>query len=139
MVRIMTDALSPQNIITVLTASGMGAIIIEIIRAIRQRKKMGADYADVISSAAVRLLTSLEKRTEDLEAEVHKVTTERREIQDRYYNTERHMAGVAQELAACKRRCEDMAQILKDERLDRDALREEIATLRKQLDERDHS
>jgi peptidoglycan hydrolase CwlO-like protein len=59
-----------SSVLSLLTALGLGAIIVEAIRSVSQRKKMGADYADVISSSAVRLLAPLENRIKELEAQV---------------------------------------------------------------------
>jgi hypothetical protein len=53
-----------------LVGLGAGAILVEALRSFVQRKKMGADYADVISASAVRLLAPLEARIKDLESKV---------------------------------------------------------------------
>jgi hypothetical protein len=47
-----------------------GGALAETVRSFFLRKKMGADYADVISASAVRLLAPLEHRIEELEQEV---------------------------------------------------------------------
>jgi hypothetical protein len=74
----MTTAL----VLQLLTALGLGAVIVEAVRSFTQRKKMGADYADVISASAVRLLDPLENRIQDLEQQVIEAKTELGEAVD---------------------------------------------------------
>ena len=59
-----------------LLAVGVGGLLVELIRGLFQRKKMGADYADVISNSAVRLLKPLEERIAELEQQVRDARAE---------------------------------------------------------------
>lgn len=58
----------------ILVAIGAGGVVVEGIRALFTRRKMSADYADVISASAVRLIAPLEARIQDLEAQVLTLT-----------------------------------------------------------------
>ena len=59
-----------------LTTFGLGAVVLEIVRSAFQRRKMGADTAEVISRSALALLAPLEKRIEDLTHELEEARTE---------------------------------------------------------------
>jgi hypothetical protein len=59
-----------DRIIELLIALGLGGVAVEVVRSFFLKKKMGADYADVISASAVRLLVPLENRIHELEREV---------------------------------------------------------------------
>ena len=58
-----------EGIVDWLLAFGVGGVVIEALRAFVQRRKMGADYADVIASSAIKLLMPLEDRVKELEQE----------------------------------------------------------------------
>jgi molecular chaperone GrpE (heat shock protein) len=58
------------NLTQLLLAGGLGGLVIEAFRAVVQRKKMGADYAEVISQSAINLLNPLERRIKELESEL---------------------------------------------------------------------
>lgn len=59
-----------RDITEILLAAGVGGVLVETIRTYRQRKKLGADYADVIASSAIKLLQPLEERILLLESEL---------------------------------------------------------------------
>lgn len=59
-----------KQVIEYLTLLGIGGVFVEFVRAMFLRKKMGADYADIISASAVRLLDPLERRIRELEGEL---------------------------------------------------------------------
>jgi septal ring factor EnvC (AmiA/AmiB activator) len=59
-----------ERIIDWLLALSIGGVLVEIARSFIQRKKMNADYADVIAGSAIRLLEPLEKRIAELEQEL---------------------------------------------------------------------
>lgn len=65
-----------REITEILLAAGVGGIIVEAIRGLRQRKKMGADYADVIASSAIKLLEPLEERVQEMRTELDKTKLE---------------------------------------------------------------
>lgn len=79
-----------RDVTEVLLAAGVGGIFVEAIRAFRQRKKMGAEYADVIASSAIKLLQPLEARIKSLEDEL--VSTKKR-----LTNTEAQLRNVREE------------------------------------------
>jgi hypothetical protein len=87
--------MADPNITQILLSGGVGAIVVEGIRAITQRKKMGADYAETISKSAVSLLDPLEKRIKELEYELrdchNELSAARQEIED--LRTERGAEG----------------------------------------------
>lgn len=58
-----------DGILDILLALGAGGIIVEGVRSVVQRKKLGADYADVIASSAIKLLEPLEEKVKELEAQ----------------------------------------------------------------------
>lgn len=78
--------MSTDRVIEWLIALGAGAVLLEIVRSLFLRKKMGADYADVISAAAVRLLAPLEMRIEELQGELDRV---KRDLVDAMQEAER--------------------------------------------------
>lgn len=63
-------AISGDVILNWVVALGLGAVLVETVRAIVNRRKLGADYADVISKAAVGLLEPLQERIKELEEQV---------------------------------------------------------------------
>lgn len=65
-----------ERIIDWLLALSIGGVLVEIARSLVQRKKMRADYADVIAGSAIRLLEPLEKRIEELEQELRETKQE---------------------------------------------------------------
>lgn len=65
-----------SQILQLLTALGVGAVLVEIVRSFFQRKNMGADYASVISSSAVSLLAPLNQQIEELRTEVNAAKNE---------------------------------------------------------------
>lgn len=64
------------NAVQLLLSGGVGAIIVEAIRALSQRKKIDADYAETISQSAIGLLKPLEARIKELEDELAKTKAE---------------------------------------------------------------
>ena len=79
----ISPMMTQQEVVQVLVALGIGGGVVETIRALFSRRKMSADYADVISASAVRLLTALEHRVDTLEAELAQERRERREERER--------------------------------------------------------
>lgn len=51
-------------------AAGLGAILLEVVRSVLQRKKMGADAAKVNVDTAISLLGPLQKEIQRLQGEV---------------------------------------------------------------------
>lgn len=70
--RSIVEAVQPQNLglLDWLVALGVGGLIIEIIRGIFQRKRMGGDYADRMASAASALVDPLRRRVQEADDEV---------------------------------------------------------------------
>lgn len=62
--------MTPDEWVRLCVALGFGGVIMEVIRSYLQRRKMGADYAEVISRSAVGLLAPLEERVHDLERQL---------------------------------------------------------------------
>lgn len=56
--------------VNLLLGGGVGAIIIESIRAVRQRRKMDADAAHILTETATSLLGPLRDRIRELEEQV---------------------------------------------------------------------
>ena len=86
--------MDPDRLVEWLIALGAGAVVLEIVRSLFMRKKMGADYADVISAAAVRLLAPLETRITELEEEVN---TYKQELHEAVLEAERWKAAAKRE------------------------------------------
>lgn len=63
-------AVGGDLILNWVVALGVGALLVEAFRAIVNRRKLGADYADVISKTAVSLLDPLKERIQELEGQV---------------------------------------------------------------------
>lgn len=75
--------MAQQEVVQILVALGIGGGVVEGARALFSRRKMSADYADVISASAVRLLTALEKRVDGLEEDLERERSERQEERGR--------------------------------------------------------
>lgn len=91
---------------------GVGGLIVELIRGFFHRRKMGADYAEVISRSAVGLLGPLEKRVHDLE--------------DALASSETRADHLADQLTQSEERARTLSRLL-------ERATEETRTLRKQL------
>lgn len=59
-----------MNIAELLVGLGLGAVLVALINAIVQRRKLGADTAAVLSKTALQLVQPLSDRIHELEAEV---------------------------------------------------------------------
>lgn len=59
-----------DRLIEWLVVLGLGGVLVETVRSLFMRKKMGADYATAISGAAISLLEPLEHRIHQLEQEL---------------------------------------------------------------------
>lgn len=92
--------MEPDSIAGLLLAAGIGGIIVEVIRTLRQRKKMGAEYADVIASSAIKLLEPLEHRIEDLEEDL-------KEEQRVSKETKAELKACRSELRSCREELHD--------------------------------
>lgn len=86
----------------VLTAAGVGAVVVEAIRSVFQRKKMRADEASVISSAAVSLLQPLEKRIHELEDELDKTKLDLMAVTSEWNHTKRELREARTEVRALR-------------------------------------
>lgn len=62
--------LTNEVIVTVLVALLGGSFLGSIVQGVYQRRKLGADYADVIAKSATSLLTPLATRVEELQDEL---------------------------------------------------------------------
>jgi predicted nucleic acid-binding Zn-ribbon protein len=109
-------------VLSLLTALGLGAVLVEIVRSFFQRKNMGADYASVISSSAVSLLEPLNKQIADLKKEVeeaktqaHAATVALREVQEEL-RTERQKRIEAEDALTQKRI--EAEEVLTQKRID---------------------
>lgn len=69
-------AMTTSDVFQAMVALGVGGLLGDIVRSFFQRKKVGADYADVISASAVRLIEPLEHQIDDLEEALGKCRTE---------------------------------------------------------------
>lgn len=67
-----------RDVVQLLTVAGVGGVAVEVVRSVLQRRKMGADYADVIARSATSLLEPLAKRVAELEISL---ASERQESQ----------------------------------------------------------
>lgn len=65
----MTSVLADQ-LVTVLVAMLSGGFLAALVQGAFQRKKLGAEYADVIARSATGLLQPLHERIQELEVEV---------------------------------------------------------------------
>lgn len=84
-----------------------GGLLVELVRGLWQRRKMGADAALVVSRSAVILLEPLAKRVEAAEAEV---------------------ASLRSELAEAARECAELRTALHDAQGEVEVLRDTIGT-----------
>jgi chromosome segregation ATPase len=77
-----------RDIVNAVVLLSSGGFAVEVIRGFFQKRKMGADYADVISASAVRLLKPLEDQIDDL--------------QSRLRQTQKELTQTNRELTLCK-------------------------------------
>ncbi len=62
--------MSTDEIVTLLVALLSGGFLGSFVQGLWQRRKLGADYADVIAKSATGLLKPLAERVEELQAEL---------------------------------------------------------------------
>lgn len=89
-----------ERVIDWLLALSIGGILVELLRAVIHRKKMNADYADVIAASAIRLLGPLEERIKSLETELR--------------NTKRTLAETKHELVEARREIRTLSRALSE-------------------------
>ena len=66
-----TPPLSSENVaVVILVALLTGGFLTSLVQGFLQRKKLGADYADVIAKSATGLLQPLHERVQELEADL---------------------------------------------------------------------
>lgn len=83
-------------------ALGVGGVVLELVRSFFQRRKMGADYAEVISRSAVGLLAPLEERVHDLETKLGKSETRCRVLHEQLAESEGRANALTRNLGECR-------------------------------------
>ena len=90
-------------------ALGVGGLIIEIIRGIFQRRRMGGDYADRMASAASALVDPLRRRVQEADDEVS-------DLRRRLRLAENEVEMLRSELADARHEVEMLRDLLADAR-----------------------
>ena len=90
--------MNPDRIVEFLVALGVGGIFVEAIRSFAQRRKMGADYADVVVKTALGLIEPLEHRIDELEHELEATKTELSQTKRLLRQTQGELRATQQEL-----------------------------------------
>lgn len=104
------------DVVQLLAMAGVGGVSVEVVRSVMQRRKMGADYADVIARSATSLLEPLAKRVGELEMALSAERTKVVELTE------------AQEVA--RHKALDLTTALEAAQSEVKALRREIKALR---------
>lgn len=68
--------MTTPEVLQLLVALGVGAVVTELLRSVLQRKHMNADAAKVITDAATSLLQPLQHRVRELEDEIVRTRSE---------------------------------------------------------------
>lgn len=71
-----------MGVADLLIGAGAGSIIVAIVNALINRRKLGADTASVLSKAAIELVQPLRDRIHELEAEVDALRTKVKDTVD---------------------------------------------------------
>lgn len=71
-----------MGIADLLIGAGAGSIIVAVVNAFINRRKLGADTASVLSKAAIDLVQPLRDRIHELEAEVDELRTKVKDTVD---------------------------------------------------------
>lgn len=119
--------MTSDQIVTVLVAMVGSGFLVSLVQGLYQRKKMGADYADVIAKSATTLLTPLATRVEELQEEL---STERKRVR----SLARDLDDARDHLEAARRAVRSLRAELEEVRTEATAERHEIEQRRSQDD-----
>jgi predicted nucleic acid-binding Zn-ribbon protein len=87
-----------QIILGLLTAMGVGAVLLETVRAVFTRKKMSADTAKILVEAANTLVEPLREEVQTLRIETKKLKDERDTLEHELSETLEMATSLRQEL-----------------------------------------
>lgn len=119
--------MTPETIALVLTSLGLGGGIVEALRAISQRRKIGADAVAVISAAASELVEPLRRE----------LANERREHALELEAERKKVAEVRDELGQALEEARELRGELAMARVEADELRRDRETYRARDREKD--
>lgn len=94
-------------------ALGLGGLVAEAFRSFIQRRKMGADYADVIAGTAVKLLEPLQQRINDLQGQLTEVRAQLTETQEDLTATREQLADTQEELSHARQEAHDLREAMR--------------------------
>ena len=96
------DAASGATLLQWAVALGLGGLVAEALRSFVQRRKMGADYADVIAGTAVKLLEPLNKQIAALQEELAATKVELAATKNELTATKAELQSVREEAHALR-------------------------------------
>lgn len=128
--------LSVQELALLISALGLGAVLNSVVKAISEKRKVGADSVSVLTAAALTLVKPLQ---DELERErIERATELERERSDRAREHEQHIRELRDERAQATQLKNDLDAALDECRTLRRGLaaaHDELTRLRARLDE----
>lgn len=94
------DTASGATLLQWAVALGLGGLVAEALRSFVQRRKMGADYADVIAGTAVKLLEPLNKQIQELQGKLEITQRQLAATNDELTATNTELTATKEELSA---------------------------------------